>query len=239
MIITIPWVKGLISCQYHVPLVLKTLMHLTCQAPTTSIIHHSWIRSRIHRNPSYIYAHTSRHTSIPKQLPHIPRQQSTKPHVVSPSPSLKQKCLAQARQSRSDESPSAQARARNKETGTTAGSRLGEIPLAWASGSLAQNVEQVTWATYREKEVGEPSSDSLRRARLAWARLIVLALVHLQQMHYSKPTNHAKNSTHPKQWFIHPTTTNLKKTVHKQYNSNPNFPYLVFLQLWHSNSEDQ
>ncbi|QCE00110.1 hypothetical protein DEO72_LG7g1396 [Vigna unguiculata] len=75
--------------------------------------------------------------------------------------------LAQARQSRSGESPSAQARARNKEIGTTAGSRLGETPLAWASGSLAQKVEQVAWATYREKEVGEPSSDSLRRARLS------------------------------------------------------------------------
>jgi len=134
--------------------------------------------------------------------------------------SLRRGSLAQA-------SPlSAQARARNKETGTTTGSRLGEIPLAWASGSLAQKVEQVACATYREKRVGEPSSDLLRRARLAWARLTVLALMYLQQMHHSKPTNRAKNSTHPKQWFIHPTTTNLKKTVHKQYNSNPNFPYL-------------
>ena len=140
--------------------------------------------------------------------------------------SLRRGSLAQARQSRSGESPSAQARARNKEIGTTAGSRLGETPLAWASGSLAQKVEQVAWATYREKEVGEPSSDSLRRARLAWARLTFLALVHLQQMHHSKPTNRAKNSTHPKQWFIYPTTTNLKKTVHEQYNSNPNFSYL-------------
>ena len=120
--------------------------------------------------------------------------------------SLRRGSLAQA------SPPSAQARARNKETGTTARSRLGEIPLAWA--------------TYREKGVGEPSSDSLRRARLAWARLTVLALMYLQQMHHSKPTNRAKNSTHPKQWFIHPTTTNLKKTIHELYNSNPNFSYL-------------
>ncbi|QCE03117.1 hypothetical protein DEO72_LG8g1138 [Vigna unguiculata] len=47
-----------------------------------------------------------------------------------------------------------------QETGTTAGSRLGETPLAWASGSLAQNNEQVAWVTFRENGLGEPSPDS-------------------------------------------------------------------------------
>ncbi|QCE10901.1 hypothetical protein DEO72_LG10g2133 [Vigna unguiculata] len=62
--------------------------------------------------------------------------------AVSPNTSLRLRGLAQARQSRSGESPSAQARAQNQETGTTAGSRLGEIPLAWASGSLAQKLSK-------------------------------------------------------------------------------------------------
>jgi len=36
---------------------------------------------------------------------------------------------------------------------SNAGSRLGETPLAWASGMLAQNFERVAWATSRVKGV--------------------------------------------------------------------------------------
>jgi len=38
------------------------------------------------------------------------------------------------------------------------GSRLGETPLAWASGSLAQNNELVAWATFRKKGFGRASA---------------------------------------------------------------------------------
>ncbi|QCD82192.1 hypothetical protein DEO72_LG2g2527 [Vigna unguiculata] len=86
-----------------------------------------------------------------------------------------------------------------QETRTTAGSRLGETPLAWASGSLAQNDEQVAWATFREKGLGEPLPDSPGRVRLAWARLSVLALVSPATDSSFSPTKHTKQPTHPGQ----------------------------------------
>ncbi|QCE10618.1 hypothetical protein DEO72_LG10g1849 [Vigna unguiculata] len=65
--------------------------------------------------------------------------------------------LAQAEGSRSGEPPSPR-RKLEKETGTNAGSRLGETPLAWASGSLAQNNELVAWATFSKKGFGRAST---------------------------------------------------------------------------------
>jgi len=62
--------------------------------------------------------------------------------IVSPSISLRLRGLAQAKQSRSGESPSAQARLETRKTGTTAGSRLSE----WFARS---KVERVVWATFR------------------------------------------------------------------------------------------
>jgi len=66
-------------------------------------------------------------------------------------------------------------------TGTNAGSRLGETPLAWARCSLAQKAELVAWATFRTKVLGESLLISPRRDWLAWARLTGLATVLLSQ----------------------------------------------------------
>ena len=65
--------------------------------------------------------------------------------------------LAQAEGSRSGEPPSPR-QGLEKETGTNVGSRLGETPLAWASGSLPQNNELVAWATFHEKGLGRASA---------------------------------------------------------------------------------
>jgi len=51
---------------------------------------------------------------------------------------------------------------------------------------------------FAQTGVGEPSSDSLRRVRLAWARLIVLALIHLQHMRFFQ-FNKAKIKHHTHQ----------------------------------------
>ena len=72
------------------------------------------------------YIQITHHTIILNQYRSFRNKQTANHNTVSPNTSLRLRGLAQARQSRSGESPSAQARARNKEIGTTAGSRLGE-----------------------------------------------------------------------------------------------------------------
>ena len=93
---------------------------------------------------------------------------------------------------------------------SNAGSRLGETPLAWASCLLAQKFEWVAWLTFRANWCGEPLSDSLRRVRLAWARLTVLALISPAAHVYSNPNKHIRYSMHQKQWFHHTTSSKLK-----------------------------
>jgi len=112
--------------------------------------------SRIHGNPLHIYTYLNI-TIIPKQLPIIQEQPSNQTTHCLAQP------LAQTEGSRSGEtvslrrdglaqaSPLRLGEGSKKEAGTNAGSRLGETPLAWASCSLAQNDEQVAWATFREK----------------------------------------------------------------------------------------
>ena len=112
------------------------------------------------------YTYITHHTIILNQDRSFRDKQTASHYAVSPNTSLRQRDLAQARQSRSGESPSTQARARNQETGTTAGSRLGEIPLAWASGSLAQKLSKSPGrliaksgvASLRQTRLGEPDS---------------------------------------------------------------------------------
>jgi len=66
-------------------------------------------------------------------------------------------------------------------------------------GSLSlKKLGPLTWATTRAEGLGEPPSDSLRRVRLAWARLPVLALISPTTDVFSNPTNHTKYSTHQK-----------------------------------------
>ena len=99
----------------------------------------------------YIYILYLNISSIPKQLQIIQGQPSNQTtHCLAQS-------LAQAEGSRSGE-PSSLRRGLEKEIGTNAGSRLGETPLAWVSGSLTQNNELVAWATFREKGFGRASA---------------------------------------------------------------------------------
>jgi len=57
--------------------------------------------------------------------------------------------LAQAEGSRSGEPPPPPRRGHKNKNVGNAGSRLGEIPLAWASCLLAQKPQQVAWVTIR------------------------------------------------------------------------------------------
>jgi len=84
--------------------------------------------------------------------------------------SLERDSLARARQSRSSETvslrraPPLLRRGHKNRSMSNAGSRLGEIPLAWASCLLAQKPQWVPWATiHGEKGLGEPLLISPRR----------------------------------------------------------------------------
>ncbi|QCE08993.1 hypothetical protein DEO72_LG10g212 [Vigna unguiculata] len=112
--------------------------------------------------------------------------------IVSPSISLRLRGLAQAKQSRSGESPSAQARLETRKTGTTAGSRLSEIPLAWASGSLAQKLSESPGRLFVRSGQGEPLFVSPRRDWVAWARFTDLAAVSPVTAMFSDQITHAK-----------------------------------------------
>jgi len=79
------------------------------------------------------------------------------------------------------------------------GSRLGETPFAWASCLLAQNNELAAWVTFGEKGLGEPPLDSLRRVRLAWARLSVFAIASPVTDVSFNPANHTKHLTYQEQ----------------------------------------
>ncbi|QCD87463.1 hypothetical protein DEO72_LG3g1999 [Vigna unguiculata] len=83
-----------------------------------------------------------------QNLPHHKR-------TASPNPSLKLGNLAQARRARSSEPPLRLCEGSIEHSGNITGSRLGETPLAWARCSLAQNFEQVAWATFRAIAIGE------------------------------------------------------------------------------------
>jgi len=134
------------------PISSNSLINFTCRTSTTPIIPfknhvtHTW------RSIIYIYIHLNIQ-AYPSNYHSSKGNKATKPHSVSPSPSLRRDNLAQT-------SPPPPKRGSKQETGTTAGSRLGETLLTWASGSLAQNNEQVAWATFREIGLGEPPPDS-------------------------------------------------------------------------------
>jgi len=134
------------------PINSNSLINFTCQASTISII--PFMNYVTHTMQSiiyiYIYIYISTYQAYPNNYKSSKDNQATKPRIVSPNPSLRLKGLAQARQSRSGEPPSPW-RGLEKETWTNAGSHLGETPLAWASGSLAQNNELVAWATFLRK----------------------------------------------------------------------------------------
>jgi len=144
----------------------------------------------------YVYVYLNL-ASIPKPLPIIQGQPSNQTTYCLVQP------LAQAERFCLGESPPSPRRGLKTGTGNNAGSRLGETPLAWASCLLAQNNELAAWATFGEKGLDEPPPDSLRRVRLAWARLSVLAMVSPATDVSCNPANHTKHLTYQEQWLFH------------------------------------
>jgi len=59
------------------------------------------------------------------------------------------------------------------------------------------------WATSGEKGLGEPPPDSLRRVRLAWTRLSVLAIASPATDASLNPANHTKHLTYQEQRLFH------------------------------------
>ena len=105
-------------------------------------------------------------TFIPNQTDHPEINQSSKHSTVSPSTSLRLRGLAQARQSRSGESPSAQARAQTG-TGKQHGislrrdpSRLGELCARSKThpGRLSDHSRRKLWASLCTSRLGESIS---------------------------------------------------------------------------------
>ena len=164
--------------------------------PTHSFISHA----NIIPNPSYVvhnscqtckicyYIHIHHHTIILNQ------DRSLGNHQTSQSQHCLAQHLAQAEGSRSGEtcslrraSPSPRRGHRSRSMGN-AGSRLSEIPLAWASCLLAQKLS--------EPPRRAPCFISLRRDWLAWARLTGLATVLHCNSHDLRPNNTCKVLSH-------------------------------------------
>jgi len=112
------------------------------------------------------YIHITHHAFIPNQNRPFKNKQIFNHNTASPSTSLRLRDLAQARQSRQDESLSALARAQQEQEGN-ARSRLSEIPLAWASCVLAQNTPWSPERPLAQEALGEPLHISPGRVKLA------------------------------------------------------------------------
>jgi len=127
-------------------------------------------------NPSFIihescyvyiilhYIHVCHHNIHTQPNRSSRNKQTSKHNTISPNTSLRLRGLAQA-------SPPPPRRGLKQEQESSAGSRLGETPLAWTSCLLAQKHTLVAWATTRAESSGRPS------ARLAWASLSVSVTV--------------------------------------------------------------
>ncbi|QCD83096.1 hypothetical protein DEO72_LG2g3439 [Vigna unguiculata] len=104
-----------------------------------------------------ILPHHKTFITILKTSTHNPHKaKKVIPHcTVSLSPSPRLRGLAQARRARSGEPPLRLGEGSMVHSGNITGSRLSEIPLAWARRSLAQEFKQVAWATFRATALGE------------------------------------------------------------------------------------
>jgi len=80
---------------------------------------------------------------------------------------------------------------------SNAGSRLSEIPLAWASCLLAQKLSESPGRPFVQKLRRAPCFISPRRDGLAWARLTGLATVLHCNSHENEPNQHTKHSHTP------------------------------------------
>ncbi|QCD79080.1 hypothetical protein DEO72_LG1g2718 [Vigna unguiculata] len=89
-------------------------------------------------------------------------------------------------------------------SGNITGSRLSEIPLAWARCSLAQEFKQVAWATFRAKALGElPVSSRLGEIDSLGRDLQVSPLFFTVTAMYIKSIKHNQHLITPKR-RIHP-----------------------------------
>ena len=88
------------------------------------------------------YMHITHHTIILNQNRSFRNKQASKNSTISPSISLRLRSLAQARCARSGEPPPRLGESTKKRGMSNTGSRLSEIPLAWASCLLAQKLSE-------------------------------------------------------------------------------------------------
>ncbi|QCE08307.1 hypothetical protein DEO72_LG9g3338 [Vigna unguiculata] len=126
-------------------------------------------------------------------------------HQTSKSQHCLAQHLAQAEGSRSGEtcslrraSPSPRREHKGRSM-SNAGSRLSEIPLAWASCLLAQKFKQVAWATFHAIDLGElPVSSRLGEIDSLGRDLQVSPLFFTVTAMYIEPTKHTKHLFTPK-----------------------------------------
>jgi len=144
---------------------------------------------------------------IPKQFQSSESKHTTKHNTVSPNPSLRLKGLAQARHSRSGESPLPR-RGLEKNIKKQRGISLRRDPSRLG--------EMFARSKFWAGRLGESLFVSHRRDWLAWARLIGLATVPPAAVMFFKPTKHTKYSHASKRrinpYNQQPTQTQAKTT---------------------------
>ncbi|QCD97561.1 hypothetical protein DEO72_LG6g2271 [Vigna unguiculata] len=155
-----------------------------------------------HNTP--LYACFSSNNSHPTQYQSSKNNKHPKQRTASLNPSLRLRGLAQAKRARSDESSLRLGEGSMEHSGNITGSRLSEIPLAWARCSLAQEFKQVAWATFRAIAQGElPVSSRLGEIDSLGRDLQVSPLFFTVTTMYIKSTKHNKHLITPTR-RIHP-----------------------------------
>jgi len=195
------------------PLIITAPMNLgshvvlitCCLVPDHSFISHA----KTIPNPSYV-VHNSCQTykilfiymsiitqSYSTKTDHSGKIKHPKHSTVSPSISLRLRGLAQARHARSGEPPPRLGESAKKKGMGNTGSRLSEIPLAWASCLPAQKLSESPGRRFAQKLRRAPCFISPRRDELAWARLTGLATVLRCTTMFFIQVTHAKHSNIP------------------------------------------
>jgi len=193
-------------------------MIFSCQDLFKSIIHNSYTLPFMHIHfPScrYIIIHSNA-SQTPKD-----RENTNPRHTLAQLFAQAEGSRSSERVSRSSELPSPR-RELDTQKEASAHSRLGESPLAWARRSLAQNWVGRLSDPSRGKGLGESLPISPRRDRIAWARLLDLAIVSLQQPYIPIQTNMLND---PSIHNITPTIESKKKIAEQpgktKYTSKP------------------
>ena len=157
--------------------------------PTHSSTIHESCQTYISCSIIYIYIITQ---SYPIKTDHTGTSKVQNHSAASPSISPRLRGLAQAGCLAQASLPSPRREGKNKCVAIT-GSRLSEIPLAWASGLLAQKVSE---SPGRDLVQRSPCFISPRRDWLAWARLAGLATVLHWNSHENQPNHTCKALPH-------------------------------------------